>query len=402
MARPKKTGLDYFSLDIDFFENKKILRLKRKCGWESVSILLYLWTMIYKDKGYYIDFDDDLCLSVSEKFNVTEENVTQIIRHSVEVNLFNKEQFFANKILTSKEILERYKMSTLKREDVFIEKRYEVSAPETGVSDTETGVSDTETGVSAPEIKSIILPRLEDLRKSVASESDKKLVSAPEIGVSAPEIGVSAPEIGVSGCRSTQSKVKESKEEKSKEESACADEHGCVVDNQVDNGENKFANKISEEPPKHQTKNLEKMIVKKMLEIWLEKFPDYLYFEQTDKTALLEIAYLIAGLKKIPKHEVIGVKEDEIFWSWKKVVEFLQTQTQNQFFKKLTIHGISIPKNFQSILTEMTNQKNQSSAPQNEKPEVKSYNSGRLTSQDFENMPIRRRGAHNPSEWLNF
>lgn len=59
MARPQKEGLEYFSLDVDFFSDRKIKILKGRFGADGVTYYLYLLCEIYKGHGYYLDFDAD-------------------------------------------------------------------------------------------------------------------------------------------------------------------------------------------------------------------------------------------------------------------------------------------------------------------------------------------------------
>ena len=61
MSRPKKTGLDFFPLDIDFFEDEKLLLVSSKFGVAGDGILVRLLCKIYQN-GYYIKFDDDAAL----------------------------------------------------------------------------------------------------------------------------------------------------------------------------------------------------------------------------------------------------------------------------------------------------------------------------------------------------
>ena len=62
MARPKKTGLDYFPFDVQFFSNKKIKILKARYGTDGVVLFLFLLCEIYKN-GYYLIWDDDINMS---------------------------------------------------------------------------------------------------------------------------------------------------------------------------------------------------------------------------------------------------------------------------------------------------------------------------------------------------
>lgn len=94
------------------------------------------------------------------------------------------------------------------------------------------------------------------------------------------------------------------------------------------------------------------MVVKEMNKIWMRYKPDYSFLEEADYPALLRIAYLIAGRKKISKYESVHGKQDEILKSFEKISEFM-ANTQSKFFRKLVLNGIANPKNFQSIEEEM-------------------------------------------------
>jgi hypothetical protein len=80
MARPKKTGLDYFPFDVDFFSDKKIKRLRTSHGNDGVAVYIYLLCEIYRS-GYYVEYDDDLTLDISDELNVTINAITQILNY---------------------------------------------------------------------------------------------------------------------------------------------------------------------------------------------------------------------------------------------------------------------------------------------------------------------------------
>ena len=54
MARPRKQGLDYFPMDVDIFDDAKMLDLNFKYGYLGEIIYIRLLTMIY-DNGYYLE-----------------------------------------------------------------------------------------------------------------------------------------------------------------------------------------------------------------------------------------------------------------------------------------------------------------------------------------------------------
>ena len=80
MARPKKAGLDYFPFDVDFFSDKKIKRLRASYGSDGVAVYIYMLCEIYRS-GYYVEYDDDLILDISDELNITTNAITQILNH---------------------------------------------------------------------------------------------------------------------------------------------------------------------------------------------------------------------------------------------------------------------------------------------------------------------------------
>lgn len=127
MARPQKQGLEYFSLDVDLFENRKVRRIIKACGTESGTILIHLLCNIYRHKGYYILHDDELPFDIADRIGTTEEKVTETIVRALLVNFFSKMMHDKYKILTSKEIQERYLQGTSKRMDVHIIQEYRIN-----------------------------------------------------------------------------------------------------------------------------------------------------------------------------------------------------------------------------------------------------------------------------------
>ena len=120
MGRRLKQGLDYFTMDVDFFENIKVRRIIKNCGNQSIPILIVLLCNIYRDEGYYVGYNDDLTFLIAEQFGVSEGAVEDTVRKSVAVEFFDSGMFEKYKILTSHAIQERYFLSVerLKRNRV--------------------------------------------------------------------------------------------------------------------------------------------------------------------------------------------------------------------------------------------------------------------------------------------
>ena len=118
MARPTKQGLEYFSFDTDFFSDVKIRRISRACGPASTSILIRLLCNIYRDKGYYITWDENLPFVVADTIGTTEGAVEEVVKKAIQVGFFNKEMFDKYKILTSNGIQNRFKSAVTRREEI--------------------------------------------------------------------------------------------------------------------------------------------------------------------------------------------------------------------------------------------------------------------------------------------
>lgn len=153
MARPKKQGIDYFPLDVDFFSNVKIRKIARACGSQSTSILICLLCNIYKDNGYYILWDEDLPFVIADSVGVSEGAVKEVILKAIQVGFFDKDIYEKHKVLTSYGIQSRFKSAVYKREEIEYIVEYLVSDIQNSISDGKKQVSDTESTQSKVKVK---------------------------------------------------------------------------------------------------------------------------------------------------------------------------------------------------------------------------------------------------------
>mgnify|MGYP000696136045 FL=1 len=180
LARPTKTGLEYFPLDVNFLYDIKVRKIIKPLGPEAIGVLVYLLAEIYKDNGYYISWNDDICFLMSDLTGIDEELIKDVVSKALEVDFFNKDKYKKYNILTSKGIQNRYISATEKRKntninDDYIIKNEQISTNEHTQNNSNTKVNSEETGVNVTETK------------------------------------VNSEETGVNVTESTQSKVKESK-----------------------------------------------------------------------------------------------------------------------------------------------------------------------------------------------
>lgn len=180
MARPQKPGLDYFPLDVDFFEDDKILLISAEFGIKSEVLILRLLAKIYRE-GYFYKWGDDQCLLMSKSMGMAQCSkgwIEEVIKGLIRRTLFDRDCFNRHSVLTSSAIQRRYIQAKDDR------KKFEGDRP----------------------------------YWLLASKTKPPLEDNPQINGSSPEINDNSPPIN------PQSKVKESRVKKSIVEKSKAEE----------------------------------------------------------------------------------------------------------------------------------------------------------------------------------
>lgn len=123
MARPIKEGIDYFPFDVDLITDRKLRRVKIKYGPTAVMVYISLLCILYKDKGYYIDYfgenkEDvlwEVCENLQGKHQPDVETVESIIEDLVACGLFSDDHFKSRTIITSRRAQRTYYGATVDR-----------------------------------------------------------------------------------------------------------------------------------------------------------------------------------------------------------------------------------------------------------------------------------------------
>lgn len=179
MARPRKTGLDYFPFDVDFFEDDKITAISVQFGIKGEIAAVKLLCAIYRN-GYFIEWKESVCIKLLRELpGISESLLEQIVRSLVKWGFFDKALFDTARILTSRGIQRRYfsisrrnrrsgqggelpyllsdngiNETSMEKEDIPKEGVLEFSATETEFSATETELSRAKsTQIKEKEIK---------------------------------------------------------------------------------------------------------------------------------------------------------------------------------------------------------------------------------------------------------
>lgn len=110
MARLRKDGLNYFPLDVDFFEDEKIKILEARYGADGITLYLYLLCRIYR-QGYYIQVNEDFEYLVSAELKMGADKVKQVLTFLLSRSLFDNTLFQSDAVLTSAGIQKRWQIA---------------------------------------------------------------------------------------------------------------------------------------------------------------------------------------------------------------------------------------------------------------------------------------------------
>jgi DnaD/phage-associated family protein len=119
MAGHQKLGLQYFSFDVDIFEDEKLFDVTNEFGPLGEIIFIRLLCYIYKN-GYYYKYENldklasMLIRSIGNRWARDRQVVMQVIPFLAKCNLFSLELMQEN-VLTSAAIQKRYLIATERR-----------------------------------------------------------------------------------------------------------------------------------------------------------------------------------------------------------------------------------------------------------------------------------------------
>ena len=142
MARPRKTGLDYFPFDVDFFNDEKIEAISGEFGIKGEIVAIKLLAAIYRN-GYFIEWSEMLQMKMLKTLpSISKELLAEIVQRLVRWNFFDEGLFNSDNVLTSRGIQRRY-FEAMKRNSL------SDSLPFLIVYATETHINVTETHINA-------------------------------------------------------------------------------------------------------------------------------------------------------------------------------------------------------------------------------------------------------------
>ena len=123
-----KTGLLYYNVDTDRFQDLRIKRLKKDMGCDGYAVYEYILNEIYRVRGCFLVWDESTAFDVAEYWGLKETKVNEIVRYCCAVGLFNKALLSNGSVLTSPSIQSRYVNMCIKakRKEIIIPEEYNI------------------------------------------------------------------------------------------------------------------------------------------------------------------------------------------------------------------------------------------------------------------------------------
>lgn len=124
MARPTKTGLDYYPMDVGFLREKKVRLLRAEFGASSVLFVLYVWGKAYEGDGYFLAWDKDELLLAADELREQPTYISEVLQGCLKRSIFDERVFQMFGVLTSAGIQRRYLRGCEKRDVITIVSEY--------------------------------------------------------------------------------------------------------------------------------------------------------------------------------------------------------------------------------------------------------------------------------------
>jgi hypothetical protein len=183
MARPIKSGMDYFSHDTDAHADIKMKKLMAYYGVEGYGIYFYLLELIYRSAEYLIDLQDESTIVlIASDMKINASKLNEIISQCVKFGLFDSEKW-QSKLLTSLGVIKRAQVIEDKRDKrrgIMTEQNHSFDNTKPDLCNTKTMVMDSRnTQNKQKESKEKESNMFVDITRT--RESDTKINAAREV-----------------------------------------------------------------------------------------------------------------------------------------------------------------------------------------------------------------------------
>lgn len=120
-----KSGVDYFPLDCHIDTNMELL--EALFGLKGFAVMIKLFQMIYANKGYYCEWNEEIALLFSRKncnLAVGDNVILEVVKVAMKKGIFSEEKYKQYGILTSEEIQKTYFEIIKRRLKTEVQKEY--------------------------------------------------------------------------------------------------------------------------------------------------------------------------------------------------------------------------------------------------------------------------------------
>jgi len=121
VARPMKDGVEYFPLDVSLDEKFELI--EAEFGLTGFAVVVKLYQKIYQH-GYYCEWTNEVALLFGHRIGLGSNAVSEIVNASIRRGIFDESMFDKYHILTSRGIQERYFEAVIRRKCVKVKKAY--------------------------------------------------------------------------------------------------------------------------------------------------------------------------------------------------------------------------------------------------------------------------------------
>lgn len=120
MARPKKQGLDYFPMIVDFDQDPKLAMVIGQFGYKAEFITYKMLGYLYKNYGFYLPWNEEEQLMFAKRVSYGGSSVNlinEVVVALVRWGFFDEVRFNSSRILTSIDIQQTWMEATRKRKE---------------------------------------------------------------------------------------------------------------------------------------------------------------------------------------------------------------------------------------------------------------------------------------------
>ena len=89
MARPQKTGIQYFPFDVDIFDDEKVIPISSEFGAKGECVVVRVLCAIYRN-GYFAECSDAFKFKIAKQAGVPQSLVSEVISGLVKWGFFDK------------------------------------------------------------------------------------------------------------------------------------------------------------------------------------------------------------------------------------------------------------------------------------------------------------------------